>query len=473
MKVCKFGGSSLADAAQFRKVIKIILEDPERRIVVVSAPGQRHPKDVKVTDLLIRCAEARLAGGTAEAEGALVLERFAAIQQELGVEKEIVAEIERDLRQRLGGDPGQKERFLDSVKALGEDACAKLMAAALRQQHVHAQYVNPSEAGLLLSAEYGNAQLLPESYEKLATLKARPGILVIPGFFGYTRTGQVVTFPRGGSDISGAVIAAAVRADIYENFTDVDCVFAADPRLVPNAAPIEELTYREMRELSYAGFTVIHDEAIVPVVEAGIPIWIRNTNRPEAPGTRIVPERRFVPGRVVGIASDDGFCTIFLEKYLMNREVGYGRRLLQILEEEGLSYEHCPSGIDNLSVILREDNLDSATKKRLLRRIKTELKPDDVDIERGLALIMIVGEGMRYTVGLAARATQALADAGVNIEMMNQGSSEISMMFGVKAVDRHRAVVSLYRAFFEEGSGRGRRGKTAAQGAQPDQRGAS
>jgi aspartate kinase len=289
---------------------------------------------------------------------------------------------------------------------------------------------------------------LPESYENLAALRDAPGVTVFPGFFGYTRGGSVVTFPRGGSDITGSVIAAAVRADVYENFTDVDSVFATDPRLVPEAGPIAELTYREMRELAYAGFAVFHDEAIVPVIRAGIPICIKNTNAPEAPGTRIVAERRHDPGTVVGIASAGGFCTIFVSKYLMNREIGFGRRLLQIFEEEGLSYEHVPSGIDNMSIVLSESGLDAPSERRVTERIRRELDVGDVEVERGLALVMIVGEGMRYRVGLAARATKALADAGVNIEMMNQGSSEISMMFGVKAADRERAVRSLYDAFF-------------------------
>jgi len=228
----------------------------------------------------------------------------------------------------------------------------------------------------------------------------------------------------------------------------VDSVFAADPRVVPGAKPMNFLTYREMRELSYAGFGVFHDEAIAPVVHAGIPINIRNTNRPEAPGTMITPKRDHKAGDVVGISSSDGFCTIFVEKYLMNREIGFGRRLLQILEEEGLSYEHAPSGIDNTSVILREKDLTAEKEAHVAKRIRRELNADDVEVERGLALVMIVGEGMHYAVGMAAKATAAFAKAGANIEMMNQGSSEISMMFGVKAVDRRRAVKALYDAFF-------------------------
>jgi len=301
----------------------------------------------------------------------------------------------------------------------------------------------------LLSDDFGNALVLEESYAKLSTLKDAPGISIFPGFFGYTRSGAVATFPRGGSDITGAILAAAVKADVYENFTDVDSVFSADPRIVPNAAAIDLLTYREMRELAYAGFGVFHDEAIVPAIKANIPICIRNTNRPEAPGTQIVPKRDYKSGAVVGVASADGFCALYVDKYLMNREIGFGRRLLQIMEEEGLSYEHAPSGIDNVSVVFREKEFSTEKEERVLMRIRTELGADNIDVDRGLALVMIVGEGMHYSVGVSARATTALAAAGVNIEMLNQGSSEISMMFGVQARDRKKAVQALYEAFFK------------------------
>lgn len=449
MKVCKFGGSSLADAPRVSQVCDIVLADPARRIVVVSAPGKRQSGDTKVTDLLIACAERRLAGVSADTEVAAVIERFALIQQALKLPQSVAREIANDLRARVNGSLEHRARFVDALKAAGEDNCAKLVAAELRRRGADAHYVNPREAGLLLTEEYGNAQIIRSSYDSLAKLKERPGITVFPGFFGYTRSGEVVTFPRGGSDITGAILATAVGAEVYENFTDVDSVFSADPRLVPNAKPIPELTYREMRELSYAGFTVLHDEAIYPAVLKGIPICVKNTHRPDLPGTRIVPERQYRHGDVVGVASDVGFCTLFVSKYLMNREVGFGRRLLQILEDESLSFEHMPSGVDNLSVILREKDFDKETEARVLNRIRSDLKVDDVEVERGLALIMIVGEGMRYMIGMAARTTQAFEEAGVNIEMINQGSSEVSMMFGVKAEDRERAVRSLYDAFFE------------------------
>ena len=450
MKVCKFGGSSVADAGQIAKICDIVAADPERKIVVVSAPGKRHSDDIKVTDLLIACAEARLAGEPADEQLAAVIERFQSICRDLGVAESVAEDIAAALSQTVGGDTEHAGRYLDAVKAAGEDNCARLVAGELQRRGLTASYVNPRDAGLLLSDDYGNARLLPESYQNLSALREAEGIVVFPGFFGYTPQGEVVTFSRGGSDITGSILAAAVAAEVYENFTDVDSVLSADPSIVADAAPVKEITFREMRELAYAGFGVLHDEAIIPAVRAGIPICIKNTNAPADPGTMIVPEHKQVTSRVVGIAGTDGFCTLFVSKYLMNREVGFGRKLLQIFEEEGISYEHTPSGIDNMSVIVQEDDLSQETEAHLLGRITTELGVDNVSVERGLALVMVVGEGMHYTVGLAAKATAAFASADINIEMMNQGSSEISMMFGVKAEDCGRAIAALHDAFFGE-----------------------
>ncbi len=446
MKVVKFGGTSLADASQVLKVINIVRSDSARRIVVVSAPGKRSPTDTKVTDLLIALAKAVLAGKPYDNELAAVTQRYAQIQQELGLDGGIVKEIEDDLRCRIRSRGDHDAQFIDAMKAAGEDNGAKLVARAFVQQGVPARYVDPREAGMLLSDDFGNAKVLPESYERLASLKNIEEIAVFPGFFGYTRQGHVVTFPRGGSDITGSILAAAVNAEMYENFTDVDSVYAIDPRIVPNGRPIPVLTYREMRELAYAGFGVFHDEAVVPAVQAKIPICIKNTNRPEAPGTLIVPERKYQHGEVVGIASASGFSTIFLSKYMMNREVGFGRRVLQILEEEQLSFEHLPTGIDSMSVILRSAQLTKHKEQLILNRLREELQADDASIEHDLALIMVVGEGMRYAVGVASAACTSLAEKGVNIEMINQGSSEISIMFGVKEADRKAAVEALGRA---------------------------
>lgn len=448
MKVVKFGGSSLADAGQIRKIIDIVKADSDRRLIVVSAPGKRDPDDTKVTDLLITLGETVLAQRSFDQELAAVVTRYADIQQALKLTPTVVAEIEEDLRSRIRNRSSHDAQFMDTIKAAGEDSHAKVVALAFAAQGISARYVNPKAAGLLLSDDFGNAQVLPESFERLACLREMEEIVIFPGFFGYTLQGDIATFPRGGSDITGAILAAAVKADVYENFTDVDSVYAMDPRLVDDPPSIDILTYREMRELAYAGFGVFHDEAIVPVIHANVPICIKNTNRPEAPGTLIVPQRRYEHGEVTGIASAGGFSAISLSKYMMNREVGFGRRLLQIVEEEDLSFEHAPSGIDNMSVIIKSEPFTDEKERRVLARIQEELEPDELSVEHGLSLIMIVGEGMRYAVGIAAKACEALSQAGVNIELINQGSSEISIMFGVKEVDRKKAVQALGRALF-------------------------
>ena len=449
LKVSKFGGSSLASAEQVRRVCDIITADPGRRLIVVSAPGKRYSQDIKVTDLLIAAASQRLIGKIGASECAEAIERYRSIASELGLPSEVVEPIARDLTERLENSTTDADLYMDTMKAGGEDNCARLIAQVLQANGVDAHYVNPKEAGLLLSDEPGNAQVLPEAYNRLRDLHERPGITIFPGFFGYSQKGNVVTFSRGGSDITGAILASAVRAEVYENFTDVDSVFAANPSIVKDPVPIAELTYREMRELSYAGFSVFHDEALEPVYRAQVPVNIRNTNNPKADGTLIVPSRKSTDIPVVGIAAMDSVCCIYLSKYLMNRQIGFGRRLLQILEAEDISFEHIPSGIDNMSVILREDNLSAAKEKRIVEEIRQTLAPEDIFVERGLSLIMVVGEGMRHTIGIASRATGALAGAKANIEMINQGSNEVSMMFGIKSEDMEIAVQALYAEFFD------------------------
>ncbi len=448
MKVVKFGGSSLASGKQIEKVFQIVIADAERKVVVVSAPGKRFSEDHKVTDLLIECAELSLLNMDPKEKFDAVIERYSSIAEELALGDEIIHEIQNDLIERLNGNKSRPDRFMDRLKASGEDNNAKLVAAYFRKRGVDASYIDPKEAGLLVSDEPGNAQVLTESYNRLFSLHERPGILIFPGFFGYSREGEVFTFSRSGSDITGSILANALKADLYENFTDVDAVYSVNPNIITKPKEIKELTYREMRELSYAGFTVLHDEALVPAFRAGIPVHIKNTNNPAAPGTRIVSDRKNTNGPVIGIASDQGFCSIYVSKYLMNREVGFGRKLLGILEDFGLSYEHTPSGIDDVSVILRESQMDPIMEREIKDRIMTELHADEVKIEHSLALIMVVGEGMRHNVGTMARASKALAKAHVNIEMINQGSSEVSMMFGVKQVDEKRAVAALYEEFF-------------------------
>ncbi|WP_455675265.1 aspartate kinase [Pradoshia sp.] len=450
MKVVKFGGTSLASGEQLEKVFDIVVSDENRRIIVVSAPGKRFSKDIKVTDLLIATAQAWLEGSEDEDLFQAVVNRYRSITESLGMGDEVIERITADLLELLKGDRSNPEQFMDAIKASGEDNNAKLVAAYFRHRGIEASYMNPREAGLIVSSEPGNAQVLPESYEKLSRLREHRGILIFPGFFGYTTDGRVMTFPRSGSDITGSILANAVKADLYENYTDVDAVFSVNPMIVDKPKEIEVLTYREMRELSYAGFSVLHDEALIPAFRAGIPVNIKNTNNPSSPGTMIVSEKEDTNGPVVGIASDNDFCSIYVSKYLMNREIGFGRKLLHILEELNLSYEHVPSGIDDLTVILRQNQMDHEREQIIVERIKNELDADEVKVEHNLSLIMIVGEGMRSNVGTMARASRALADKGVNIEMINQGSSEVSMMFGVKEAQEELAVKALYEAFFTE-----------------------
>ena len=453
MKVCKFGGSSLADAGQLNKVIDIVLADPARRIVVVSAPGKRDGGDTKVTDLLISLAQTALKGENTDREFGAVVERYASIAGELKLGEEIVRQIELDLMGRLAKVSAlTADEFMDLMKAAGEDNNAKLVAVAFSARGRKARYASPKDTGMVLRGDFGNAELDSESYATLSRAFSNfDGIVIYPGFFGYTRDGKVATFPRGGSDITGSILAAAVCADVYENFTDVDSVYPCDPRIVPevkNGEGIPTMTYREMRELAYAGFGVFNDDAVIPAVRARIPINIRNTNHPGEPGTMIQQSRRVVPGTVVGIASADGFCNIVVEKYLMNRELGFGRRLLQILEEEGVSYEHMPSGVDSQCIVIKEQYLSKDVERRVVQTIKRELQPDFVTVERDFTMLMIVGEGMCYTPGMLAKACLALASAGISMSMVNQGSSEVSFMIAIRSKDRDSAVQALYKAFF-------------------------
>ncbi|SDN29751.1 aspartate kinase [Fictibacillus solisalsi] len=448
MKVVKFGGSSLSCAEQVAKVFQIVVSDPERKAVVVSAPGKRDADDTKVTDLLIECAASYLQGKEDNEAFEAIVGRYKSIAEDLQLPGEVVEGIHASLLKLLNSDRSNPEKYMDAVKASGEDNNAKLIAAYFQFKGVEASYVNPKDAGLLVTDEPGNAQPLPETYESLYRLREHAGIVIFPGFFGYNEEGEIVTFSRSGSDITGSILASGMRADVYENFTDVDAVYSVNPNIIRQPKEITEITYREMRELSYAGFSVFHDEALMPAFKAGIPVNVKNTNQPDKSGTMIVKERKLSNGSVIGIASDDGFSSIYVSKYLLNREIGFGRRLLNILEDFHLSFEHMPSGIDDISIILRQHQLSESVEKQIVQRIKEELHADDVKVQRDLALIMMVGEGMRESVGTAARASTALARAGVNIEMINQGSSEVSMMFGVKAGDERKAVQAMYEEFF-------------------------
>ncbi|MBP5791199.1 MAG: aspartate kinase, partial [Kiritimatiellae bacterium] len=421
------------------------------RIVVVSAPGKRHSSDTKVTDLLIALAQTALKGENTDRQFGAVVERFASIADELKLGDGIVRDIEMDLMDRIAQvSKLAPAEFMDLMKAAGEDNNAKLVAAAFAARGRKVRYASPKDTGMVLTGEFGDATLDPASYATLARAFSNfEGIVIYPGFFGYTRDGKVATFPRGGSDITGSILAAAVCADVYENFTDVDSVYPVDPRIVPEVKDgIPTMTYREMRELSYAGFGVFNDDAVIPAVRARIPINIRNTNHPGEPGTMIVQSRRVVPGTVVGIATADHFCNIVVDKYLMNRQVGFGRRLLQILENESIGYEHMPSGVDSQCIVLKEQYLTKEKEHRILQAIRRELAPDNITVEHNITIVMVVGEGMCFTAGMFAKACLALASAGVNISMVNQGSSEVSFMIAIRAQDRDIAVRALYKAFF-------------------------
>lgn len=447
MKVAKFGGSSLANATQFQKVSDIIQSDKERKFIVVSAPGKRHGEDFKVTDLLIQLVEAYIKNDKYKSYLITITDRFKTIINDLNLDSKLITEIEKNIIDTLESDISDHLK-LNSIKAIGEDSSALILSAYLNSIGISAKYVNPKDAGIIVEDLDGGAQIIDESFDIINQLTLEEGVIVIPGFFGYTKEGDLATFSRGGSDITGAIIANGVNATLYENFTDVDSVYSVNPNIVDSPKEITTLTYREMRELSYAGFSVFHDEALIPAVEKQIPVCIKNTNNPSAPGTMIVANKEKTHKSVVGVASDTGFISLYVSKFLMNREIGFVRRLLQILEEECISFEHAPSGIDDISIIIHEKELDDNKEFIIMNRISTELQPDVVRIHRDLALIMVVGEGMKETIGVAQTATRALGEAQVNLEMINQGSSEVSMMFGIKSNGLHRAIKSLYNAFF-------------------------
>ena len=327
MNVVKFGGSSLASAPQLQKVLQIVKEEPRRTFVVVSAPGKRTPQDIKVTDLLIQYYQRYLNNEEIESTISAIIRRYEDLFDELHLDKAVLADIAISIRQ-LATLPKENNAFLfDYFLASGEDNNAKVVASFFKQNGLDARYISPKELGLLVTPEPGNARILPKALEKISVYRETQQILVIPGFFGYTEAGEICTFSRGGSDITGSIVAAGVQADLYENFTDVDGIYVAHPGIIEQPQTIQELTYREMRELAYAGFAVLHDEALMPAYRANIPVVIKNTNNPHHPGTLITTSRKVKHAPVVGIASDQGFASIYISKYLMNRELGFGRRL--------------------------------------------------------------------------------------------------------------------------------------------------
>ncbi|HFR5576132.1 TPA: aspartate kinase [Streptococcus pneumoniae] len=453
MKVVKFGGSSLASASQLEKVLNIVKSDSERRFVVVSAPGKRNAEDTKVTDALIKYYRDYVAGNDISKSQSWIIDRYAAMVSELGLKPAVLEKISKSIH-ALATLPIEENEFLyDTFLAAGENNNAKLIAAYFNQNGIDARYMHPREAGIVVTSEPGHARIIPSSYDKIEELTNTNEVLVIPGFFGVTKENQICTFSRGGSDITGSIIAAGVKADLYENFTDVDGIFAAHPGIIHQPHSIPELTYREMRELAYAGFSVLHDEALLPAYRGKIPLVIKNTNNPDHPGTRIVLKHSNDEFPVVGIAGDSGFVSINMSKYLMNREVGFGRKVLQILEELNIGWEHMPTGIDDLSIILRSRELTPIKEEEILRQLVQKTKVDHAEIEHDLSIIMIVGimivgEKMKSHIGVTATATRALSENKINIQMMSQGSSEVSIMFVVNKDQEKAAIKALYNAFF-------------------------
>ena len=432
-KVVKFGGSSLANAEQFRKVGEIIKSEESRRFVVPSAPGKRFDGDTKVTDMLYACYHAAEAGEEFDSQLKAIKERYYEIIRGLNLElslEEEFSRIEKDFKDLAG---------VQYAASRGEFLNGKIMAAYLGYEFVDAaEVIRFDNDGNFLS-EITN-QLLAERLNQC-------DCAVVPGFYGATEEGVVKTFSRGGSDVTGSLVAKAIRADMYENWTDVSGFLVTDPRIVDNPVVIDTITYRELRELSYMGATVLHEDAIFPVRKEGIPINIRNTNKPEDRGTFIVESTCRKPKYVItGIAGKKGFCSINIEKSMMNSEIGFGRKVLQVFEDQGISFEHVPSGIDTMTVYVHQDEFEEK-EQQVIAGIHRAVEPDFVEMESELALIAVVGRGMKSTRGTAGRIFSALAHSNVNVKMIDQGSSELNIIIGVENRDFERAVKAIYDIF--------------------------
>ena len=434
-KVVKFGGSSLASAEQFIKAGDIIRSDGERRYVVPSAPGKRFGKDTKVTDMLYSCYAKAEAGEAFTDELKAIKERYEEIIHGLQLDLSLAEEF-AVIEEKFGEKAGE-----DYAASRGEYLNGIVMAAYLGYEFIDA-------AAVILFDDNGEFES-EKTNKVLAERLSHVERAVIPGFYGAYGDGRVKTFSRGGSDITGSIVARAVKADVYENWTDVSGFLVADPRIIKNPVGIETITYRELRELSYMGATVLHEDAIFPVRREGIPINIRNTNCPEAKGTWIVEstcqKSKYV---ITGIAGKKGFCSVNIEKDMMNSEIGFGRKVLQAFEDYGISFEHVPSGIDTMTVFDHQDEFINKEQK-VVSAIHRLADPDTIDIESDLALIAVVGRGMRSTRGTAGRIFSALAHANVNVRMIDQGSSELNIIIGVSDEDFENAIRAIYKIFVE------------------------
>ena len=433
----KFGGTSLADASQIRKVAEIIKSNPERKYVVASAPGKRFPDDIKVTDLLYSCYSEFAKGNEYSGVLAKIKARYSDIISELGITFDIGAEIDTIEFELKKYPPA------DYLASRGEYLNSKIIAQFMGWPFVDAaDVIFFDETGI-----FDGAKTYPALGEKLKDLPNA----IIPGFYGSTPDGRIKTFSRGGSDITGSIVARSVNADLYENWTDVSGMLSADPRIVDRPKPIDYITYTELRELSYMGASVLHEDAVFPVRKAGIPVNIRNTNSPDDNGTLIAASmpKDVKRSPVTGIAGRKGFTSIRVEKSQMNGQTGFGARLLYIFSRNGVPFEHCPTGIDTISVVVNGSMFDSK-RDEILREIKNELSPDFITIEKNLAVIAVVGEGMVSARGTAAKAFGALADSGVNIRMIDQGSDELNIIIGVDESDYETAIKALYTAMIQK-----------------------
>lgn len=432
-KVVKFGGSSLASAKQFMKVGKIIRSDESRKYVVPSAPGKRSPEDTKVTDMLYSCYGAAIREKKFADQLDMIKARYQEIIDGLKLSLSLDEEFEI-IRENFGKKIGR-----DYAASRGEYLNGKVMAAYLGFEFIDA-------AEVIRFHEDGSLDETTTNTLLSTRLEASDGA-VIPGFYGAKEDGTVATFSRGGSDVTGSLLALAVGADMYENWTDVSGFLIADPRIVKNPKSIETITYKELRELSYMGASVLHEDAIFPVRKAGIPINIRNTNEPENKGTLIVEGTCRQPKyTITGIAGTDGFASITVEKAMMNSEIGFCRKVLEVFEKNEISIEHMPSGIDTMTIFVNKDVFEEK-EQQVIAGIHKAVHPDHIELESDLALIAIVGRGMRATRGTAGRIFSALAHAHINVKMIDQGSSELNIIVGVRHDDFKNAIRALYEIF--------------------------
>ena len=435
MITAKFGGTSLADAAHFQMVRDILALNPERRFVVVSAPGKRSGEDTKITDLLYRCHREAREGGDVAAAFRPVEERFREIVAGLGLELDLTEEFHATL---WAMERGAGQAFCASR---GEYFSGRIMAALLGLP-----FIDPAQC--VFFDEHGQFDGDAAQASLSAKLRELPGA-VMPGFYGGMPDGAVATFSRGGSDISGAILARASGSAVYENWTDVSGVLAADPRVVPSAAPIGTMTYTEFRELAYLGATVLHEDAIYPAKMAGIPIHICNTMDPQAPGTWIVANSQEPAGAITGLAGRRGYSAIQVEKERSNSEVGYCRRILSCLERNGVPFEHLATGIGSVSLVAPTELLDQH-RDTLLEDIRASVHPDSLQILDGLAMIAVVGRGMAGRPQVASRLFSAVGDAGVNVRLIDQGTKELNIVLGVDETDYQNAMNTIFQAFFPQ-----------------------